>query len=69
MTSLLIAKNQLILRSLGEAFRSLWPVCNGILSVEKPTGLTLCQEQLDKAVVAAYGWNDYTPELSLSADS
>ncbi len=31
---------------------------------EKPAGLTLRQEQLDKAVAAAYGWTDYTPELS-----
>lgn len=31
---------------------------------EKPAGLTLRQEQLDKAVATAYGWTDYTPELS-----
>lgn len=31
---------------------------------EKPAGLTLRHEQLDKAVAAAYGWTDYTPELS-----
>lgn len=31
---------------------------------EQPAGLTLRQEQLDKAVAAAYGWTDYTPEIS-----
>jgi restriction-modification enzyme MmeI-like protein len=30
---------------------------------EMPAGLKLRQEQLDKAVAAAYGWTDYTPEM------
>ena len=28
-----------------------------------PTGLKLRHEALDKAVAAAYDWNDYTPEM------
>jgi hypothetical protein len=31
---------------------------------EMPAGLKLRQEVLDKAVAAAYGWNDYTPEMA-----
>ncbi|MCM2357854.1 MAG: N-6 DNA methylase [Geobacteraceae bacterium] len=31
---------------------------------EMPAGLTLRHEALDKAVAAAYGWTDYTPEMS-----
>ena len=30
---------------------------------ERPTGLKLRCEKLDKAVAKAYGWNDYTPEM------
>ena len=30
---------------------------------EMPSGLKLHHETLDKAVAAAYGWNDYTPEM------
>ncbi|MBC7963243.1 MAG: class I SAM-dependent DNA methyltransferase [Steroidobacteraceae bacterium] len=30
---------------------------------EMPAGLKLRQEKLDKAVAAAYGWTDYTPEM------
>jgi type II restriction/modification system DNA methylase subunit YeeA len=30
---------------------------------EMPAGLKLRQEALDKAVAAAYGWSDYTPEM------
>ena len=29
-----------------------------------PAGLKLRRENLDRAVAAAYGWNDYTPDLS-----
>jgi len=29
-----------------------------------PAGLKLRQENLDRAVAAAYGWEDYTPNLS-----
>jgi hypothetical protein len=29
-----------------------------------PSGLRLRQECLDRAVAAAYGWDDYTPEMS-----
>jgi hypothetical protein len=31
---------------------------------EMPAGLKLRQEALDKAVAAAYGWSDYTPEMA-----
>lgn len=31
---------------------------------EMPNGLKLRQEKLDKAVAKAYGWNDYTPEMT-----
>ena len=31
---------------------------------EMPAGLKLRQENLDRAVAAAYGWEDYTPNLS-----
>jgi type II restriction/modification system DNA methylase subunit YeeA len=31
---------------------------------EMPTGLMLRQERLDKAIAAAYDWNDYTPEMA-----
>jgi type II restriction/modification system DNA methylase subunit YeeA len=31
---------------------------------EMPAGLKLRHESLDKAVAAAYGWNDYTPDMS-----
>lgn len=31
---------------------------------EMPAGLKLRQEQLDKAVAAAYGWTDYTPAMT-----
>ncbi|SDY78119.1 DNA methyltransferase [Nitrosomonas sp. Nm33] len=31
---------------------------------EMPTGLKLRCEKLDKAVAKAYGWNDYTPEMT-----
>ncbi|MDM0074428.1 N-6 DNA methylase [Variovorax sp. J2P1-59] len=30
----------------------------------RPAWLTLAHEELDKAVAAAYGWNDYTPQWS-----
>ena len=29
-----------------------------------PAGLKLRQEKLDRAVAAAYGWADYTPDMS-----
>lgn len=31
---------------------------------EMPAGLKLRQEKLDRAVAAAYGWEDYTPDIS-----
>jgi hypothetical protein len=31
---------------------------------EMPNGLKLRQEKLDKAVAKAYGWDDYTPEMT-----
>ena len=31
---------------------------------EMPAGLKLRQEKLDRAVAAAYGWTDYTPDMS-----
>ena len=31
---------------------------------EMPAGLKLRQENLDRAVAAAYGWTDYTPDMS-----
>ena len=31
---------------------------------EMPAGLKLRQEKLDGAVAAAYGWADYTPDMS-----
>jgi hypothetical protein len=31
---------------------------------EMPAGLKLRQENLDRAVAAAYGWTDYTPDIS-----
>jgi len=32
--------------------------------IETPAGLKLRQEKLDRAVAAAYGWADYTPDMS-----